>query len=389
MGIKKAQIGNAIGQGQISLDLAEQTAPTALSNKIRLYSKDISGVAELFVRDDSSHEVQITRNGSAGGASLADANTWTQKQSMPVLRLIPQTLEPISGSLGELYVHATSGLVYLYNGVTFQPVAPLSGWFEIGPYVGNVNYSLATIGGDGKTWITGQFTSSPLQLTTNRGVTWAPITALGSATWSTAAIGYDNLTMLAGVNGGTMQMSLDGGASWNPVTPGGLTTANWSGSAIGSDNQTMLACCNSGRIFMTTNQWSTWTELQPLGAFDIPWAGVAIGQDNLTILAAAMIGRVWRSIDGGATTWDDVSPTGTDGFWTQPGIGPDNLTFMIGETSGGGLLWKTIDGAVTPWTQETPGGVTTGWGATAVGGPTPTLLAGVWGGRLRAYMSFS
>lgn len=126
MGIKKEQIGVAIGQEQISLDLSEQAAPIVISNRIRVYSKDVSGVSELFIRDDADHEVQITHGGTAGGASLADANTWTAKQTVPVLRLIPQSSEP-SGQMGDFYVNTYKQL-FLHNGITWNvwwtPPAP-------------------------------------------------------------------------------------------------------------------------------------------------------------------------------------------------------------------------------------------------------------------------
>jgi len=391
MGIKKNLIGVAMGQGQISLDLAEQAAPSTLTNKIRLYSKDVSGVAEFFVRDDHGHEVQITRNGSAGGASLTDANIWTQKQSMPLLRITPQASAP-SGVLGDLYIRDPYGLLYFHDGLAWNLVAPLSKWFEVPAYTGGPTCDTVAVSGDGTTWAVCQSMAyGYVMLTTNRGETWAPITALGESNWAAFAIGYDNLTMLASDNTGVMQMSLDGGATWNPVTPGGKSSAGWSGVAIGSDNQTMLACYHNsgidGKIYMTTNRWSTFTELTPLGATDALWRGVAIGQDNLTILAAVSNGRVWRSTDGGATTWDDISPTGSNGYWTQPGIGPDNLTFMIGQN--GGPLWKTVDGAATPWTQENPSGsLETTWSSAAAGGPTPTLLASLGDGRVYAYIDW-
>lgn len=63
MGIKKSQIGAALGQTTAPVDLAKQTTPTTLANKVRLYSKDVSGVAEFFIKDDGGNEVQITSGG--------------------------------------------------------------------------------------------------------------------------------------------------------------------------------------------------------------------------------------------------------------------------------------------------------------------------------------
>lgn len=57
--------------------LAEQgSAPSALANAGWVYSKDVSGRTELFFRDDTGAEVQITSGGAvnAGGGSEPAAN---------------------------------------------------------------------------------------------------------------------------------------------------------------------------------------------------------------------------------------------------------------------------------------------------------------------------
>jgi hypothetical protein len=70
MGIKKNQLGTVLGQETTPVNLAEQPAPASISNKVRLYSKDVSGIAELFVRDDVGNEIQITNGGNASGGKM-------------------------------------------------------------------------------------------------------------------------------------------------------------------------------------------------------------------------------------------------------------------------------------------------------------------------------
>jgi len=69
MGIKKNQLGTALGAAATPLALAEQATPTAEANKIKLYSKDMLGASEFFVQDDLGNEVQVTSGGAVNGSS--------------------------------------------------------------------------------------------------------------------------------------------------------------------------------------------------------------------------------------------------------------------------------------------------------------------------------
>ena len=64
MGIKKTQLGVALGQTSVPVDLVEQSTPGPVTNKVRLYAKDVAGVSELFVLDDADNEVQVTTGGT-------------------------------------------------------------------------------------------------------------------------------------------------------------------------------------------------------------------------------------------------------------------------------------------------------------------------------------
>jgi len=327
MGIKKEQIGVAIGQEQISLDLSEQAAPIMIGNKIRLYSKDMGGVSEFFIRDDANHEVQITDNGTAGGTSLTEANTWLAEQTVPVLHLTPQASAPSSHALGDLYVNLSKTLYY-YDGSDWVAWwVPPAMWIEERPIDDNdYNWSCVAIGGD----------TSPIFLACVDGgyvykgiysggsTTWSPILPLGSNSWWSVASGYNGLIMIAVTNGGTPQLSLDGGTTWNwvtyfipwwnwtfaiggdnltilgvgfntdpvlsldggttwnPITIAGIGVAGWGGCGVGRDPDVMVAC-NSTRAYFTDDQWATYTELQPLGNVDVYWGRVAIGGDDQTI----------------------------------------------------------------------------------------------------------
>lgn len=67
--------GNVVSLSQSNtMILVEQgVAPSAEANKTKLYGFDVAGITELFVRDSSGNQIQITDNGAiagGGGTSL-------------------------------------------------------------------------------------------------------------------------------------------------------------------------------------------------------------------------------------------------------------------------------------------------------------------------------
>lgn len=72
MGIKKNQLGTAIGAGASPVVLAEQSAPAAEADTVKLYAKDVSGESEMFVRDSAGNEVQVTDDGVVSGSNRTD-----------------------------------------------------------------------------------------------------------------------------------------------------------------------------------------------------------------------------------------------------------------------------------------------------------------------------
>jgi hypothetical protein len=115
MGIKKSQIGVAVGQTPSPIDLSEQSPPTTESNKVRLYSKDVSGAAEFFVRDDVGNEVQMTDGGSVpgSGGGFPPIAFWGDMWNNPQI-----------ASAGCSYIHTCTASS---NGRLSLPVSPADG----------------------------------------------------------------------------------------------------------------------------------------------------------------------------------------------------------------------------------------------------------------------
>lgn len=72
VGQQKDPASNTISTGGLSgapITLEETTAPTADDDGVWVYSKDVSGISELFVMDGDGNEIQITSNGAVLPAS--------------------------------------------------------------------------------------------------------------------------------------------------------------------------------------------------------------------------------------------------------------------------------------------------------------------------------
>lgn len=69
-------IGNTVDSADsgyhTNVHLVEQSAPTAVADTGIIYSKDTAGATELYYKDDSGNEIQLTIGGKIQGTSLAD-----------------------------------------------------------------------------------------------------------------------------------------------------------------------------------------------------------------------------------------------------------------------------------------------------------------------------
>jgi len=119
-------ISTKIGLTGDPVTLDEGTAPETDSDGVWLYSKDVSGISELFVLDGDGNEIQVTNNGSlmpagsGGGTQFWPTQTGssefdsgetelTGQQSFPTGLVVAPT--PGQASI----IHFRVNLVYLIN----------------------------------------------------------------------------------------------------------------------------------------------------------------------------------------------------------------------------------------------------------------------------------
>src|SRR6185436_19566934 len=80
--------------------------------------------------------------------------------------------------------------------------------------------------------------------------TGAPIT-----NWSSVASSADGSKLVAGIEGGGIYSSSDGGVTW---TPSGASIANWTSVASSADGSKLAAVAPGGGIYLSTNFGATW-----------------------------------------------------------------------------------------------------------------------------------
>ena len=135
MGIKTNQLAVVTSAAGDPLALNEQgTSPAAAANKIKLYSKDILGVSEFFVRDDAGNEVRVTSGGRLVGGPLPFTTLFSTAGTFPAVlgainligyTGITLTLPATPNNLDRLAFLA--GISFDLDGGTVNIIDPVSG----------------------------------------------------------------------------------------------------------------------------------------------------------------------------------------------------------------------------------------------------------------------
>jgi hypothetical protein len=174
----------------------------------------------------------------------------------------------------------------------------------------------------------------------NQGVSW---TVVENAVETTEDLNdlafYEDYGYCIGANGVFLR-SLDGGITWNTVTPTGAPGAGTNYLALEvTDMGHLFIGTNDGRLFRSADQGVTWTEWVNHGGGSIDWIGRDDYLTNGYVLAyiynsATPVGSLYRSDDGGASWWP------VSGMPTNAGLNggymcdPNNI-FVVGDAQGG------------------------------------------------------
>lgn len=196
---------------------------------------------------------------------------------------------------------------------------------------------------------------------THAVITWEETQPAGDANknWQAAGISDDGQTILAGVYGGRLYLSADGGDSWAETRPAGDVNVDWYDVAVSGDGETLLAADlnfslgGQGRLYLSTDGGGSWSETQPAGAVLRSWRAVAANEDGSVLVAAHSFtpttSGVYISTDGGGS-WTEVFPDGAGvKTWEDSDISADGgyivMVGVYGEihlSTNGGTDWVDV-----------------------------------------------
>jgi photosystem II stability/assembly factor-like uncharacterized protein len=192
---------------------------------------------------------------------------------------------------------------------------------------------------------------SYIQLSTDSGDTWVPLTAAGSRKWSSISVSSDFTKMAATVKNGGIYYSTDSGATWTLGTNSG--SHSWSSISGNSTNQYLNAVENGGTIWTSSDYGATWSAVANPGA--ATWLCAAISADATTMLAGELV--PWVSNNGGVD-WRKVplfSPGSVNTFSSF--ISPDGtfIAVAINDITTPRNIWTSSDSGYS-WTERTTSG---------------------------------
>lgn len=192
----------------------------------------------------------------------------------------------------------------------------------------------------GKLRVPGGGSGGDIYLSSDYGVTWKDVSPLTSFQfWSCVAISGDGAHAIAGIAGGFLYTSHDGGLTFKVQANSGLNF--WTSVAVSADGNKMFAATTGdieglsigNGIFKSINGGSSWTVLANTL---YNWYQVLVSSDGINLVASVRefpylsdFGHAFVSRDGGAS-WADQGPTGQYIAATRDG----NTFYAVNQTLG-------------------------------------------------------
>lgn len=231
-----------------------------------------------------------------------------------------------------------SGNVYISNdfGATFRPSVVRSNtpmaWTAMS-LSANGQYQTGTVNGS-------VLNNSGIYVSSNYGVNWTQIVPVGtntSTTWVEISMSATGQFQTAVISGGLLYRSTDFGITWNPVTA--IGTKSWSFVSVSSTGQYQTALVNGENIYISTNYGATWTVNTSAGA-NKSWVSCSMtanAQYQIAVEGLVLVnglatsgGQAWYSNNYGVT-------------WNSAGLAPGPYTGVT--TNGNGQFSYLVSSA--------------------------------------------
>lgn len=174
-----------------------------------------------------------------------------------------------------------------------------------------------SVSGDGTVLLCADGTT--LYRSTDGAATWVAIA--GGAMYR-CAVSNDGRVILAGASPGYLQLSKDGGATFQVITAAG--SRGWNKQAVSADGKILLAAAGNSTLFLSRDGGATWQAVSAAGTRD--WYACAVSADGMTLLGGANDNYLFMSADGG-DTWRSLTDAGT-GFWYGCAVSADGSMLL-------------------------------------------------------------
>ena len=181
-----------------------------------------------------------------------------------------------------------------------------------------------------------------LHTSTDSGLTWTSLTALGQKIWYDVASSNDGSKLVAVADGKRIFTSIDSGANWTEQF-GSNSNVQWRTVASSADGAKLIAAANQDRIYTSTDSGVTWTVRFNSGN----WHGVASSADGTKLVAVENSGNIFTSTDSGAS-WT-ARMTDQSRNWFSVASSADGTKLVASVY--GGQLYTSIDSGIT-WTAR-------------------------------------
>ena len=265
--------------------------------------------------------------------------TWVQRRSLAAVANLSYMMQggisacsfdgtiAAMGLTGFSYVCVTSN-----SGQTWTPIANSSNVYITGGGQGGI-----AISSNGARMVIGDSPSTPY-ISSNSGVTWTAISALGANGTSPVAMSADgNVVLIRRSGNAGINLSTNGGSSWSTVGP----AVNYTSFAASSNGAILLAGGVSN-VYISSNTGSTWTTITALATG--VWR-VAMSYNGVRMVAAKESGTIWWSSNSGVG-WTEATSSGSQPWpWISMSADGSKCAAAPGDANGGAISTSLNGGA--------------------------------------------
>lgn len=168
---------------------------------------------------------------------------------------------------------------------------------------------------------------------------------------SVSVISSDGTTVFAGLRGGGIWRSLNGGRNWQPAVEGAPQRATYS--SIVHTKSAVFASTHGQGIFKSENNGATWKDV----TFDLPVPRIeSLGTngDNVFAIDRDFTSRIWL-LDEGSSSWTEITTPGPFLFIASANgalFGGGGF-FNVFRSDDGGESWKEADDGLPSFASPT------------------------------------